>query len=40
MKNIQYIALGILTGYLAPYLIALIKAQTASEKEVSYSQDY
>jgi len=43
MKNIQYIALGILTGYLMPHLITLMKTKTATqEKEASYSysQDY
>jgi hypothetical protein len=41
MKNLQYLALGILAGYLMPHLIILMKTKTATpEKEVSYSQDY
>jgi hypothetical protein len=38
MKNLQYLALGILAGYLMPHLITLMKNKIATpEKEASYS---
>lgn len=33
MKNLKYIALGILVGYLVPYIITLYQAQTLPEKK-------
>ena len=35
MKEFKYIALGILIGYLSPYIIALMKSYFSPSREIS-----
>jgi hypothetical protein len=38
-QTLKYLALGILVGYLSPYLIALIKKQSASTNQETVTND-
>lgn len=39
MKNPKYIALGILVGFLVPYIVALYQAQTLPNSEEKENDD-